>query len=312
MTFTLIELAQHYHAGITERIRAYLNGRGIADPVLDRFLIGWSGWRITIPITNRRGEVVSFKLAKDPEDDADTPKMLSTPGASAELYGWEWLKIRPPRVVVCEGEFDRLVLESLGVPAVTSTAGAGTFRSEWADALREVPEVFACFDRDAAGEQGANRVARLVPSARIVQLPEDVGPGGDVTDYFVRLGRTVADFDTLLAAAQPVQLPTDRTTTTRIAPGDSPWPRADLDELKQHVSLQDVVGRYVALVQQGRRLVGRCPFHDDRQPSFVIYPDQQRFHCFGCAAHGDVLAFLMRVESLRFPEAVQALRRLAA
>lgn len=312
MPQSLVDLAQHYHTTLNDRIRAYLHARGLTDEVIDHFLLGWSGWRITIPITNRDGDVVSFKLAKDPDDDADTPKMLTTPGAAAELYGWEWLRTPPPRLVICEGEFDRLVLESRGMPAVTSTAGAGTFRLEWAEALRAVRELFICFDRDEAGEQGAARVARLLPQARVVRLPVDVGPGGDVSDYFVRLGQTVDDFERLLADSQPLRFPTERTAPSSVAAADSPWPRAELEDLKRRVALQDLVRRYTPLQPRGRHFVGRCPFHDDRQPSFVVYAEEQRFHCFGCAAHGDVLAFLMRVESLRFPEAVQALQRLAA
>ena len=312
MTSTLVELAQHYHSSLNDRIRTYLHGRGISDEVLRRFLIGWSGWRITIPVTNRDGQVVSFKLAKDPADEGDSPKMLSTPGASAELYGWEWLQHPVPRIVVCEGEFDRLVLESRGIPAVTSTAGAGTFRLEWADAFERVAEVFLCFDRDEAGERGADKVAHLLPRARVVQLPDDVGSGGDVSDYFVRLGHGIHEFEELLAAAEPRQFGTGRTGVMPVAGSETKWLRAELDELKARVPLDKLVSNYVELIPRGRHLVGCCPFHTDEHPSFVVFPTQQRFHCFGCSAHGDAFAFLMRVESLRFPEAVQALRRLAA
>lgn len=311
-TPTLMELAEQYHVGLTDRIRAYLHGRGISDIVIDRFLIGWSGWRITIPITNREGQVMSFKLAKDPDDESESPKMLSTPGAEAELYGWEWLRTAPPRIVICEGEFDRLVLESQGIPAVTSTAGAGTFRTEWAEALGAVPELFVCFDRDEAGERGAERVARLLPRARVVRLPDEVGSGGDVTDFFARLGHGPSDFEQLLAEAGPLHFDTDRIGTTTAPPASSRWPREELDALKQRVPLEKLVGNYLELVPQGRNLIGRCPFHTDEHPSFVVFPSQHCFHCFGCAAHGDALSFLMRVESLRFTEAVQALRRLAA
>src|SRR5213594_3569452 len=58
-----------------------------------------------------------------------------------------------------------------------------------------------CFDNDAAGRQGAERVARLIPRARVVRLPEEVGGGGDVTDFFVRLGRSREDFVGLLDTA---------------------------------------------------------------------------------------------------------------
>src|SRR5439155_17078888 len=142
--------------------------------------------------------------AKDPEDKSVSPKMLATLGAHAELYGWERFLANPEQIILCEGEFDRLVLESRGFAAVTSTGGALTFRPEWAEAFREIPTIYTCFDNDGAGRAGAERVARLVPQARIVRLPEEVGEGGDVTDFFVRLGRSPEDLVRLLEAAQPL------------------------------------------------------------------------------------------------------------
>lgn len=65
---TLLELAINYHKNLPQRIRQYLNDRGIPDILIDFHLLGWNGWRITIPIFDRDGEVVFFKLAKDPED----------------------------------------------------------------------------------------------------------------------------------------------------------------------------------------------------------------------------------------------------
>src|SRR5207249_9112696 len=123
-----------------------------------------------------------FKLAKDPDDQSESPKMLASPGSRAALYGWEHLRAVPEQLIICEGEFDRLVLEGQDLPAVTSTGGAGVFRREWAKELATIPEVFVCFDRDDAGRAGALRVARMIPGAKIVNLPEEVGEGGDVTD----------------------------------------------------------------------------------------------------------------------------------
>jgi DNA primase len=61
----------------------------------------------------------------------------------------------------------------------------------------------------------------------------------------------------------------------------------------------------------GRTYIGTCPFHDDQHPSFVVYPDSQSFYCFGCLAYGDVITFLMQIEHLSFPEALDLLRKLA-
>ncbi len=194
-----------YHDALPKRIREYLNGRGIPDHIINSNILGWNGWRITIPIYNQQGEVTFFKLAKDPEDTRPAPKMLTSPGAGVELYGWDSVLQKPQQIIICEGEFDRLVLEAQGFFAVTSTGGAATFRQEWAKAIRAIPQVYTCFDRDQAGLNGAMLVTLMIPHAKVVELPEEVGEAGDVTDYFVRLKRSPEDFARLLEAAHPAK-----------------------------------------------------------------------------------------------------------
>ena len=143
----LAALAANYHKTLPGRIRQYLNNRGITDLLIDYHVIGWNGNRITIPIYNREGEIAFFKLAKDPEDQTG-PKMMASPGAYAELYEWGAVLPEPGRIIICEGEFDRIVLEGNGFIAVTSTAGAGVFRKDWAKEFANIPEVYICYDRD--------------------------------------------------------------------------------------------------------------------------------------------------------------------
>jgi DNA primase len=307
----VLDFAHQYHRNLPERIRDYMrHERGIADAVIDRHLLGWNGSRITIPIYDRAGKLAFFKLAKDQDDRTDSPKMLATPRAHAELYGWERVLSKPEQIIICEGEFDRLVLESRGFAAVTSTGGALTFRSEWAEALREIPTICVCFDNDDAGRQGAERVARLIPYAKVVQLPEDVGEGGDVTDFFVRLGRNREEFIRLLEAARPMP-EEQRTKEPAPVPTHAGAARNDeVEQLKRSIAIEDLVARYVELYTNGGNYRARCPFHDDRNPSFVVYTETQSFYCFGCREHGDVLSFLMRRERLTFPEALKVLREL--
>jgi DNA primase len=307
-----LALAKQHHRNLLPRIRDYLrHQRGISDDVTNLHLLGWNDKRIIIPVFNRAGALAFFKLAKDPEDKSDSPKMLATPGGHAELYGWERILSNPEQIIICEGEFDRLVLETQGFAAVTSTGGALTFRPEWVEGFMEIPNVYVCFDNDAAGRTGAERVARLIPHAKIVRLPEQVGEGGDVTDYFVGLRRSREEFETLLEAAQPLpvkqpdKLP-DSATYRVVGPIDD-----EVDRLKSLVPIEDIVGRYVPLRRNGHNyLTGRCPFHQDRNPSFVVYPGTQSYYCFGCREHGDVLSFLMRMEHLTFPEALKVLREI--
>lgn len=307
----LAAVATKWHLALPPRLRAYLNKRGITDEVIDLHLLGWTGVRISIPIFDRHGILSFFKLAKDPADPTPLPKMLASSGSSVDLYGWERVKAKPCRIVICEGEFDRLVLESRGIAAVTSTGGAGVFRAEWAEAFQEIPEVVVCFDRDEAGRAGALKVARLIPQARIAELPEDVGEGGDVTDFFVRLGKDVREFLALLNGAKsPPEIPTEDRPERVSAPRD-PEAADRIARLKTAVPIASVVETYVDLRLSRDTLRGRCPFHDDSTPSFVVYPKTQTFHCFGCQKHGDVITFLMSIANLTFLQAVEALGQLS-
>jgi len=298
------------HQRLPHRLKEYLNGRGIPHASIHKHLLGWNGRRVTIPIPNRQGKIAFLKLAKDPADKSDSPKMLATPGARAELYGWDRVLAKPERVIICEGEFDRLVLEAQGFAAVTSTGGAGVFRPEWAEKLKPIPEVYLCFDGDAAGQQGALRVGRMVPHAKLVGLPEEVGEGGDVTDFFVRLGHSREDFLRLLEAAQPLSEEKRAEVRPNPKPALAAIPDNEVGKLKSQIAIADLIARYVPLRPRGQSFVARCPFHDDHHPSFVIYPATQRFYCFGCHASGDVAGFLMRKEHLTFPEALKVLREL--
>jgi DNA primase len=302
--------AELYHDRLPHEIRQYLNARGIPDPTIEEAQLGWHGERITIPVYDREGELVLYKLGKAPHDPSDSPKMLyDPPGVTAELYGWETLRKNPSEVIVCEGEYDRLVLEARGFPAVTGTSGAATFREEWAREIAKVPRVYVCFDNDLAGRKGAERVGGLIPHARTVVLPPEVGDSGDVTDFFVRLGRSREEFRALLAAAVPLP-PQVAPDGTRPASAHSPDP--EIRRLKEAVRIEEVVAQYLPLRTSGRTLMARCCFHEDREPSLAVFPETQSFYCFGCGKHGDVLSFLMAVEDLAFPEALRILKHFAA
>ncbi|MBO4950088.1 MAG: DNA primase [Clostridia bacterium] len=75
-----------------------------------------------------------------------------------------------------------------------------------------------------------------------------------------------------------------------------------IQELKMRSPIHDVIGRYVELKRAGRNMVGRCPFHSEKTPSFTVFEDN--FHCFGCGAGGDVITFAMRIENLDYKDAV--------
>ena len=75
------------------------------------------------------------------------------------------------------------------------------------------------------------------------------------------------------------------------------------EEIRQRVSLLDVVSAHVTLRRTGRNYKGLCPFHSEKTPSFTVDPERGFFYCFGCHAGGDVFDFVMRVGALTFGEA---------
>ncbi|HKJ87090.1 MAG TPA: DNA primase [Gammaproteobacteria bacterium] len=84
-------------------------------------------------------------------------------------------------------------------------------------------------------------------------------------------------------------------------------PQSFIDDLLARADIVEVIDEYVPLKKQGSNFKARCPFHEERTPSFNVNSDRQIFHCFGCGAGGNALGFLMEYESLRFPEAVREL-----
>jgi len=84
-----------------------------------------------------------------------------------------------------------------------------------------------------------------------------------------------------------------------------------VDQVKTGVDIVAVVSEYFPLKRAGRSFKALCPFHDEKTPSFTVSPERQAFHCFGCGAGGDVIAFVMRKEGLSFPEALRQLARRA-
>lgn len=89
-----------------------------------------------------------------------------------------------------------------------------------------------------------------------------------------------------------------------------PFPESFLQELSDRNDIVDVVSGYVRLTKKsGANLFGLCPFHSEKTPSFSVSQDKQIFHCFGCGKGGSVINFIMEIENLSFPEAVEFLAR---
>ena len=88
-------------------------------------------------------------------------------------------------------------------------------------------------------------------------------------------------------------------------------PQSFIQDLLARVDVVDVVGRYVQLKKAGQNLLGLCPFHNEKSPSFTVSPSKQFYHCFGCGAHGSAIGFLMEYRGLGYVDAIRELAQQA-
>lgn len=198
------------HVKTREDVREYFNQRGINNDSIDKFLLGAikiGGRRgYMIPVLNRTNHVEYIKIRRTQEDeDAEVlaksmgktysvPKYSVYPtGAKLILVGEEQLATSTSsNVLLCEGELDRIVAiqNDVKMPVVTGGGGAQTFKDEWIDQLANMRNIYICFDRDEAGESGAEklaqRLAKRIPTASIylITLPFEQNTHADLTDYF--------------------------------------------------------------------------------------------------------------------------------
>ena len=82
---------------------------------------------------------------------------------------------------------------------------------------------------------------------------------------------------------------------------------ASIESLKNSIDIVDVIGSFIELRKAGANYKANCPFHGEKTPSFVVSPTKQIYHCFGCGAGGDSIKFMMEMEKLSYPEAVEKL-----
>ena len=210
-------LVEKCHFALPDYIIEYLNNRGIPDDTIQDYQLGWGNfynqWWVTIPIKDKEGNFIFFKLRQDPS--VGNEKMTYPKGVEAQIYGWEILLDNPDAVIVCEGELDRLALACQGFPAITSTHGAMTFKSEWVDLFPKQAEVYICFDNDEAGRKGSQRIAQMlvekgVSKVSLTTLPNEVGDGGDITDFLIKLNGNPDDLFYKYAKPYPEQIDTSQ------------------------------------------------------------------------------------------------------
>lgn len=170
-----------------------------ADPELvwkDGEPFQWQ-WRFSVPVYND-GRLVQILYRKS-DDSLGGSKIQMETGAGAQLFNADVLATAD-LAVFAEGWGDVIALWQWGIPAVTSTNGAGHFRDEWADRLANIRRLYVVGDADNAGQKMVRRFIERLPWARAIRLPHEHGTKRDVRDLLLA-GWTRKDFLMLLRQA---------------------------------------------------------------------------------------------------------------
>ena len=196
-----------YHNNLSDDFIDWLiKRRGLNNEIIDKHQLGLYNEHLCIPLYDSLNKCVGFKYRLGPREKdlyEKSSKYWHSPGCSAQLYGWEHIINPKSKLIICEGELDRLILETNGLPAVTSTAGAGTFKDEWIASINSLSsEILICYDNDEAGMAGAEKIAKCVPKGKIVWIPKIEG-AKDATEFIMAKG--LKEFNKLLDEAKDLK-----------------------------------------------------------------------------------------------------------
>jgi len=169
-----------WHLNMPDSRREYFLKRGLFDQAINDFMLGWDGKRYTIPHLYR---LVPFgvKRRQSEINDGIDAKYTSVTGSRAGLFNADVLW-NTDKVVICEGEIDAMLLTQWGFPAVSSTAGAGTWKADWVKLFSSVQKIWILYDNDEAGRKGSSLVFSTLRRAKIISYPKDIKDCGELLE----------------------------------------------------------------------------------------------------------------------------------
>jgi hypothetical protein len=235
--------------------------RGLTNETVARWELGHDGDRYYIPIRDELGRCVNIRRYKP--GAASHAKMISWRHGfgGARLWPFDTFSDDPQTVYLMEGEMDCLLALQMGLAAVTTTGGAGTWRDGWSPMFAG-RNVVICYDVDDAGRTGAlsiaSRLNGTAETVRVVTLPLTEPTGADFTDYIVGHGHRLDDFMVLLGETAAFQVPT------------SPLPNIPRDPLDMHLSAASRAEHYDQPVRMRVLVSGKTmsPYLTPKQVTF--------------------------------------------
>ena len=263
-----------------EVVRWLREKRGLGDATLKKHDIGWDPkrQRNTIPVRDERGNVVNVRLYNAKKDG----KMINYTegrhkyGTPPRLYGLdELVKHTGQQVILCEGEWDRLLLHQEGLMAVTGTHGASTFRPDWLGLFKD-KDVVLLYDCDAEGRAAARKVVQALKASGASSVKDVVLPlkgdkdDKDVTDYLHKRGLTGSDLQKVIDETLPHSYEEEKKNEEVL----------DLDSFTQ-IESEDVIDRKIAC---DITVCGETSeaFHAVEKFCITDCPQMKKGGCFEC------------------------------
>lgn len=202
MPKSITQRAREYHEALPGIIRATINDAGITNEIIDKRELGWNGRHITVPIKNTYG-VISLIEEWSPNEMG----VAVDPSPITELYPHSMIAAHPYRLVIAEGIYEALVLESQGFAAVAAS-GTGRYWKirEWTELVQGVPEIAIAFKAGSNYEpekhklnrrEVVERIRESLPHAQVIEWPSVVPDGFGAAYFFNELDRSADEFASL-------------------------------------------------------------------------------------------------------------------
>ncbi|RLB44779.1 MAG: hypothetical protein DRH30_00555 [Deltaproteobacteria bacterium] len=188
----------------TDLMKWFHDKRGFSVATVKRWLLGWDGERVTIPIRDSEGTLINVRRYLRDSKGAQG-KMLSLAQGTGAAVLWPTKPLEGTEIIMVEGEWDAMLMHQQGFTnTMTVTSGAGTFKPDWVDLFKD-KNVVVMFDNDDAGRKGAIRVAGMLSGVATTSTLQVTGlpDKGDVTDFFVEQQRDADELRTALLDATP-------------------------------------------------------------------------------------------------------------
>lgn len=299
-------------------IRNYLHGRLITDEMIDIYKLGYgefygSRW-ITIPIADANDEYLFMKLRKDPfQNNSNNKYMFYPQQVESAIYGIKNF-LTDSTIVVCEGEFDRIILESMGVPAICSTVGATAFKKDWLEAFENCRKVYIVFDNDEAGLTGSDKLGKMIlekySNIKVFNciLPEELGEGGDITDFAKLQGGEIDIDDLFYEKSIMVHPALKKESNHKKYNNERTFDSNEITQEDVDKASSTDCSQFLDIVKEGYdKSWARCilPNHQDNTPSLCAYKAELGYYCYSCSNGGDAIDLVQRLYNLDFIEAVK-------